>query len=186
MTRFVFPAALLLALAGCATEEASTPEAEVATDALTSGAPLVQIDGASELVDHLIEEDNEITVLNFWATWCAPCRVEFPDLIAYDDAMEDENVEVRFVSVDDAEMMPLVYEFLNEQELDERSYVAPNRMMLAEEFGPNYGVSLPTTLVLDREGIVRAAWTNGIIEPHVLDSLVTGVRSGAIDITTQL
>lgn len=186
MTRFLLPAAVLLAFGGCVSDKAATPEADAPTDALLSGAPLIEIENATELVDHLIEEDNEITVLNFWATWCGPCRIEFPDLIAYDDAMEDENVEVRFVSVDDAEMMPQVFEFLNEQELDERSYVAPDKMMLAAEFGPNYGVSLPTTLILDSGGIVRAAWTEGMIEPDVLDSLVTGVRNGTIDITTQL
>ena len=137
-------------------------------------------------MDHLIEEDNEITVLNFWATWCGPCRIEFPDLMAFDDEMEDEGVEVRFVSVDDAEMLPKVRAFLDEQGVTERSYVAPDQTMLAAQFGPAFGASLPTTLILDSGGIVRGAWTQGIVSRDTLASLVRRVRDGSLDITTQL
>ena len=120
MTRFFAVLALALLLAGCRSEPAvdiHTPEdatrgASGAEAAATgTGSPLIEVEDAAQLVDHLIEEDNEITVLNFWATWCGPCRIEFPDLMAFDDEMEDENVEVRFVSVDDADMLPQVRGF---------------------------------------------------------------------------
>ena len=193
MTRLLSLLALAAAVAGCqAPSDAPAAGADVSASGVArgesagGGSPLIQVEDASQLVDHLIDEDNEITVLNFWATWCGPCRVEFPDLIAFDEEMEDRDVEVRFVSVDDAEMLPKVRAFLDEQGLTERSYVALDRPMLAAEFGPSFGVSLPTTLILDRGGIVRGAWTQGIVPRDTLASLVRRVRDGSLDITTQL
>ncbi|MEM1056358.1 MAG: TlpA disulfide reductase family protein [Bacteroidota bacterium] len=174
MTRF-FPLALAVAVlaAGCQTDDAP------------SDSLLVEVEDASDLVDEIIGEGNEATVVNFWATWCGPCRIEFPDLIAYDAEMEGQGVEVRFVSVDEPDMMPQVRAFLDEQGVTERSFVAPEAPMLAAQFDPRFGVSLPLTLVMDSEGIVRGAHA-GLITKTALTDLVAGVRDGSIDITTQL
>ena len=170
----LLPIALAALVAGCESDPAPT-----------TGSPLIEVADATELVDHVIEEGNEATVLNFWATWCGPCRIEFPDLMAYDREMEGEGVEVRFVSVDDAEMMPNVRTFLDEQGVTERSYVSPDNTTLAGQFNPRYGASLPFTLVMDSDGIVRGAHM-GVITKPALTELVAGVRDGSIDVTTQL
>ena len=174
MTRLL-PFALAVLLTGCES-----------SDAIPEGAsPLVEVEDATELVDHIVEEGNEVTVLNFWATWCGPCRIEFPDLKAFDEEMEGQGVEVRFVSVDDGEMMPQVREFLNEQGVTERSFVSPDNTMLAGQLHPMYGASLPVTFVVDAEGIVRGAHL-GVITKDRLAEMVQGVRDGTLDITTQI
>lgn len=175
---------LALALAACG-PDAPDPATPEASGVETTGSPLIEVENATQLVDHVIEEGNEVTVLNFWATWCAPCRIEFPDLMAYDAEMEGEGVEVRFVSVDDAEVMDKVRRFLDEQGVTERSYVSPDNTTLAGEFNPRFAASLPYTLVMDSEGIVRGAHM-GVISPERITELVAGVRDGTIDITTQL
>ncbi len=185
MSKYVL--SLALALAACGTDTPS-PEASGGASGVeipTTGSPLIEVAERDAARRPVIEEGNEITVLNFWATWCGPCRIEFPDLMAYDAEMEDENVEVRFVSVDDAEMMDKVRAFLDEQGLEERSYVSPNNTVLAAEFGPRFGAALPTTLVMDSEGIVRGAHM-GVVSSERIAELVAGVRDGSIDITTQL
>lgn len=174
MIRFSPLALATLVLAGCQTD--ASPSAD---------SPLVEVEDATELIDHVIEEGNEVTVLNFWATWCGPCRIEFPDLKAFDEEMEGQGVEVRFVSVDDGEMMPQVREFLNEQGITERSFVSPDNTMLAGQLNPMYGASLPVTFVVDAEGIVRAAHL-GVITKDRLAEMVQGVRDGTLDITTQI
>ena len=185
MTR---PLILLLAfaLAACGSDapEASGEERDN-RDPIEADARLVAVEDAEALVDELLEEGHETTVLNFWATWCGPCRIEFPDLIAYDSAMADTGVEVRFVSVDDREMIPAVTDFLDEQGVTERVYISPNNTTLAGQFNPAFAASLPYTLVLDADGIVRAAHM-GVISPDKLTEMVAGVRDGSIDITTQL
>ena len=48
----------------------------------------------------LAEDTSDVTVVNFWATWCAPCRREIPEFSAF--AAEHPDVRVLGVSVDDA------------------------------------------------------------------------------------
>jgi len=71
-------AALLLALAAHAAPGARTPELRLET-----------LDGKSF---DLARERGHWVVLNWWATWCAPCRKEMPDLSAFQDAHKDVRV----------------------------------------------------------------------------------------------
>ena len=44
-------------------------------------------------------------VVNYWATWCIPCRVEFPSLVAAQEKLKDENYVFLFPTPDEAEMI---------------------------------------------------------------------------------
>ncbi|MEM6328487.1 MAG: TlpA disulfide reductase family protein, partial [Bacteroidota bacterium] len=158
---------------------------DTGTEIPEGNSPLIEVADAEALVDEILTEGNEITVVNFWATWCGPCRIEFPELMAYDAEMEGTGVEVRFVSVDDEEVLPLVRTFLDEQGLTERSFISVGNTMLAGQFDPRWGISLPTTLILDADGIVRGGHQQ-MISKDQLEDLVAGVRDGSIDATTQL
>ncbi|MCH7823614.1 MAG: TlpA family protein disulfide reductase [Acidobacteria bacterium] len=91
-----------------------------------------------------------VTLVNFWATWCIPCRAEMPDLDALYRDYKDRGLVVVGIARDP--QPDPVREFLTEQV--EVSY--PNLMAdqaVEELFGGIPG--LPTTFLLDREGVVR-------------------------------
>jgi peroxiredoxin len=92
----------------------------------------------------------KVLVLNFWATWCPPCRREIPDFIeAYRD-LKDKGLEILGVSVDD-----LSAEALRDwaQKADMNYPVALATPKIIADYRP--GEFIPATIVIDRRGRIR-------------------------------
>jgi thiol-disulfide isomerase/thioredoxin len=94
----------------------------------------------------------EVVVLNFWATWCAPCKAEMPSLQALQDALGDDGLEV--VTVAFGRHNPAQMErFWEETGVTS----LPLHLDAGSEMAGSMGVrGLPHTFVLDREGRVLA------------------------------
>jgi thiol-disulfide isomerase/thioredoxin len=107
------------ALSGCsrrtpAQKEDSVPRAQEQTkeeqpataDPAPSPGPVnpsVQILGGTALVKKVADSGKKGTIVNAWASWCGPCRREFPMLVALRDNLRAQGMEVVFVSVDEPE-----------------------------------------------------------------------------------
>ena len=88
-----------------------------------------------------------VVLLNFWATWCPPCRAEIPDLVELQRTWAAEGLEVIGVSLDE-EGFEAVRPFAEAYDINYPLVVDDGTV--AAQFGSLYG--LPTTLVLDKEG----------------------------------
>jgi peroxiredoxin len=89
-----------------------------------------------------------VIVLNFWATWCAPCRVEIPDLVAVQAAYGDDLV-VLGVSIDDT--VDALEPFVEEFQMNYPVLLGLGR----EDLQDAYGVwGLPVSVVIDRNGVI--------------------------------
>lgn len=159
---------LLLAL----TLSACGGDSTVSSDA--DGPPLVEVESAEAIVNDLDAVSADVVVLNLWATWCGPCRVEFPDLVALDRERAADGVEVRFVSLDDAHMRADVLAFLADHDVTDPSYLYTGSADLAQQFDPFLGAAVPITIVLDGDGIVQASRL-GVVSRTELDALVDDV-----------
>lgn len=102
----------------------------------------------------------KVLVVNFWATWCAPCIEELPSLARLSAALKAENVEVLALSVDRLENEK-IRKFLDANGAESLALYKDEGMVLARDFKVR---GLPTTVVIDAEGQVRgqlvgpAAW----------------------------
>jgi thiol-disulfide isomerase/thioredoxin len=113
--------------------------------------------------------DGKPAILNFWATWCAPCRAEMPMLQA---AWERYNDSVAIVGVDIDEDPALVQAFVDELDitfpilLDEGAVIAGR-----------YNVrGLPTTLFIDGDGIIRQIYPGQLHSAIQAEGIVEIIR----------
>jgi len=89
-----------------------------------------------------------VVLLNFWATWCEPCKVEIPGLVAMYDKYSSKGVAVIGVSVDDPvlALRPFVTQF----NMSYPVLVGLGRDDVERAFGPFYG--FPTSVLIGRDG----------------------------------
>lgn len=95
----------------------------------------------------------KVVVLNFWTTWCGPCRREIPDLVELHKEMASKGVMVIGVSLDQADnRIALVKAFAERSKIPYYNFVDNTEFKLAEAYG---GIqSVPTTFIIDRKGNV--------------------------------
>jgi thiol-disulfide isomerase/thioredoxin len=97
-------------------------------------------------------QDGRVLLINVWATWCAPCRKEIPDLVALQKELPTDQFTVVGISVD-REGAPEVEPFVEKYDVSYPIVLDPEQT-LAPEFGAVQG--LPTTFIVNAEGqIVR-------------------------------
>ena len=161
----------LVLLAGCRAE----PTAPV--PAGTGTSELIEVADAAALVESVAGLGKEAVVLNFWATWCGPCKAEFPAFVRYDAEHAGDGVEVRFVSVDDASALPDVRAFLDEHGVTEPSYIYTGTTDVTSQLNPNVGGAIPITMILDGQGVVKYT-TVGMMSFDELEAQVDAVRRG--------
>lgn len=87
-------------------------------------------------------------VLNFWATWCAPCRHEMPLLSALQDEMGGDQMEVVTIATG-RNPLPAMQRFFDEIGVDNLPLHTDPRQSLARGMGV---LGLPVTVILDPEG----------------------------------
>ena len=118
--------------------------------------------------------DGQYVVLNFWATWCAPCRKEMPHLSELQDRFGDE-LEVVTVATG-INQRPAMERFFADIGVDNLPLHTDNNSALARDFGV---VGLPVTLILNPNGfevarlIGDADWTSDSAA-EILTALVAG------------
>ena len=114
-------------------------------------APGFSIQDAGGKTVTLAEYKGKVVLLNFWATWCGPCKVEIPWFSEFERKYKDRGLAVLGVAMDD-EGWDVVKPYLQKNNIAYRIAVGNDK--LAESYG---GVeSLPTTFIIDRDGTIAA------------------------------
>ncbi len=95
------------------------------------------------------EWDGKIILLNFWATWCPPCKKEIPDFIALQKEYGDQGFQIIGIAIDDEDA---VREYVTEVGMNYPSLVVQDEgVMLAKHYGNGIG-ALPYTVIINRDG----------------------------------
>lgn len=96
----------------------------------------------------LADYQGKVVLLNFWATWCAPCRAEMPALEALSSDLEGDDFAVVPIATG-RNPVPAVRRFFEEIGVDSLPILLDPKSKLAREMGV---FALPVTVILDQEG----------------------------------
>jgi thiol-disulfide isomerase/thioredoxin len=150
------------------------------------GAPLGQLKLQPLTGDgrpvRLADLRDKVVLLNFWGTWCPPCRQELPDIAGiYNNHCGDADFKLLAVSCgyegDDSELAPLRKEtaaLLKKMDLTMPTYADPGEVTRSAVDDVAGFKGYPTTLVLDRQGIIRGIWVGPGTEKDV-EELIAGL-----------
>lgn len=142
-TRITILLCSLLSFAGC--DRGDHPHA------MGRPAPDFTVSDGTRTV-HLADYRGKIVLLNFWATWCAPCIAELPSL----QAMQQDLPQVVVIAVSVDENPDAYHRFLDQH---------PLNLLTVEDTGRHvnalYGTSLfPESYLIDRHGIIQRKFVN--------------------------
>lgn len=121
-------------------------------------------------------------LVNFWATWCEPCRQEFPELVQIDAEFRSKGLDVVTVSLDDlAELKREVPIFLAEMKAAMPAYLlkTPDEGEAMKFISADWHGGLPFTILFDAEG--KTVYTRqGLIKPAILRANIEKVFAKAM------
>jgi len=108
---------------------------------------LIALDGTEVT---LRDFEGKVLFLNFWATWCSPCRQEIPGFLEIYDKYKDEGMEILGVSLD-RQGSDVVKPFAEKMKITYLLAMANNEIMQAYQPGQY----IPATIIIDREGNIH-------------------------------
>jgi thiol-disulfide isomerase/thioredoxin len=121
-----------------------------------SQANLTQVD--DKAVKSMLDNDKgKVVLLNFFASWCAPCHKEFPDIVKLYDKYKDQGLAVIAVSMNDATEKPDMQAFLSEMKPPFTVYLTSSTDDSAykafyDVWNTQDGDTLPMSMIYDRDG----------------------------------
>jgi thiol-disulfide isomerase/thioredoxin len=115
--------------------------------------------------------DGKVVLLDFWATWCAPCRKVMPELQALHDKYRARGFSVVGISIDE-DGPSQVKKFVKSRKITYPIAVDSEKVPAWEAFRVK---AVPAAFLLDREGQVVAQWTGKPANPRELEGMLEGL-----------
>jgi thiol-disulfide isomerase/thioredoxin len=161
---------------GCSMKWKSKMAWRKTLDERWAGKP-VELDGmdVAGVRDLLANRGEKLRLINFWATWCGPCIIEFPEFVDMQRIYGNRGFEVVSVSLDQPSKSDKVLDFLEENQAAFSNYIynSDDRDVFFEAVDPRWEGNLPYTMLVSPGGKVVYAH-DGIIDPLEVKRSIVG------------
>jgi thiol-disulfide isomerase/thioredoxin len=145
--------AVLLALVGCGPGTQRQAAKESGGAAPETSLQIPTLEGTNASID---QYKGKVVLVNFWATWCAPCRIEIPWLIEFNQKYGPKGLVILGVAMDD-EGKKIVQPYVQTQRFDVNGHpeamnyqILLGNTKIADKFGGILG--MPTSMLYSRDG----------------------------------
>jgi thiol-disulfide isomerase/thioredoxin len=118
---------------------------------------------AQEIAKAVRSAGSKAVLVNLWATWCGPCREEFPALVKLQRDYEARGLKVIYVSWDDSP--EIAAKFLARQGVTSASFIkadSQNDQQFLAGIEPKLSGAIPATLIYDGSGKLREFWEGAV------------------------
>jgi thiol-disulfide isomerase/thioredoxin len=142
---------------GCSVKWAGKSDAVQAYMAKLAAEPVTLTPAGAEDLKALRENrSGKFRLINFWATWCAPCIAEFPELVTINRMYRHRDFELVTVSLNRPDEDTAVLAFLKKQQASNKNliFASAERDKLIDAFDPDWPGVVPLTVLISPEGKV--------------------------------
>jgi thiol-disulfide isomerase/thioredoxin len=122
------------------------------------------------------------TIVNAWASWCGPCKEEFPMLVALRKKLAPRGIELLFVSVDEPETHAAAQTFAAEYGITGELLVARRPLgPFKQALNPDWPGMLPATFLFGPDGKLRHFWGGPVYENELMPTIEDFLAGKKVD-----
>ncbi len=131
----------------------------------------IDVNGVRDLIRNT--SSNKLRLINIWATWCGPCKTEFPDLIIIDRMYRGRDFEFITISADKQQRKDDALKFLKSLQASNKNYIFNDDDVykLIEAVDPDWRGALPFTILVEPGGNIVYK-KQDMIDPHEMKKLI--------------
>ena len=144
------------------------------------GTPDLVLKDLAGVEQRLSAFEGRVVVLNFWATWCVPCRIEMPTLARTQKAYPRSDVTVIAAASDGPSSRSLIDKLIKSAEITFPIWLGANPSDM-RAFG--FGNTVPCTVLIDREGRIRWRKVGLVPEAELRVQIDQALRDGKPNVT---
>lgn len=134
--------------------------------------PGIQVLNFKELEPRLHQYNDTTYIINFWATWCIPCRKELPDFEEINTGFQDEMVKVLLVNLDfPDDLNQSLIPFIRKYDIQSEIVVLddPDSNFWINQVDSTWNGNIPATMIYNKN---YREFIAGIVDYEVLDSIL--------------
>jgi peroxiredoxin len=121
----------------------------------------------------LTQYRGQVTLVDFWATWCPPCRMSIPELVSLQEKYGQKGLVILGISLDSPQQVPDEYLRVFKSELQINYKILRYNQKVIESYFGNESPAIPTMFLIDRNGKIRKKFVG--FRPGAIEESLKGL-----------